>query len=51
MALSDRDFGLLQLSVDAIIERAMSRAVLKFAQQASLCEQATRSWLAFQYLG
>ena len=29
----------------------MSRAVLKFAQQASLCEQATRPWLAFQYLG
>ena len=30
---------------------AMSRAVLKFAQQASLFEQATRPWLAFQYLG
>jgi type IV secretion system protein VirD4 len=29
----------------------MSRAVLKFARQASLFEQATRPWLAVQYLG
>ena len=36
---------------NASARRAMSRAVLKFAQQASLCEQATRPWLAFQYLG
>ena len=31
--------------------RAMSRAVLKFARQASLFEQATRPWLAVQDLG
>jgi integrase/recombinase XerD len=30
---------------------AMSRAVLKFARQASLFEQATRPWLAVQDLG
>jgi hypothetical protein len=30
---------------------AMSRAVLKFVWQASLFEQATRPWLAVQYLG
>ena len=40
----------LRLESLAALKREMSRAVLKFAQQAALCEQATRPWLAFQEL-
>ncbi len=38
-----------KLALDA--GRAMSRAVLKFARQASLSEQATRPWRAVQDRG
>jgi hypothetical protein len=42
------------LSADEVVrflEAAMSRAVLKFARQASLSEQATRPWRAVQDRG